>query len=158
MAERYSYLAYLGLFLILSYLLVNKLKVFSETKGLPVLALSIYLLFLSGYTYARVGVWENSYTLWTDVIEKYPNHFLAYANRAAYYIGINRFEEAIADFDECIAVSPENPACSNSKGLLLRRMDRFQEALNNFNYSLSIDSNYFPALMNRGMLQSYLNR
>lgn len=156
-AERYTYLAYLGLFFGVAYLLVEKLKVF-EHKIVPIVTLGCYLVFLSVYAYSRTTVWQESKGLWTDVIEKYPDHFIPYANRAAYYRNIGELRAAVRDFDLCAQRSPDNPACFNSKGLVLRELDQFEEALECFDRALAIDSNYFPTRMNRGMLLNYLDR
>lgn len=155
MAERYTYLAYLGLFFALAYFLIEKVKLF-ERKALPIIGFSAYLIFLSVYAYSRSTVWQDSVKLWTDVTEKYPNHHIAYANRAAHFYKEGLLSAAVRDYEYCAQRSPDNPACPNSKGLTLRSLNKFPQALENFNRSLEIDSLYYPALLNRGMLLSFL--
>lgn len=157
MAERYTYLAYLGLFFGLAYFLVERVRIFEERKVFS-LVLGAYLVFLSAYAYSRAVVWQDSKKLWTDAIEKYPNHYIPYANRAAFYRGIGELKAAVRDFDLCAQNSLDNPACPNSKGLVLRELNKFPESLASFNRAIVIDSNYYPARMNRGMLLNYLNR
>lgn len=156
MAERYTYLSYLGLFFSLAYFLVEKAKVFEKGKLAVGITLGVYLTCLSIYGYARCSVWQTSNKLWTDVIEKYPDHFIAYANRAAYFNNMGQPKAAIRDYELCAERSPDNPACPNAKGLVLRGINKFPEAMESFDLALSIDSNYYPARMNRGMLLSFL--
>lgn len=155
-AERYTYLAYLGLFFALAYFLVEKTKLFEEGKKIPILVFCSYLVFLSVYAYSRSTVWQSSVSLWTDVTEKYPDHHVAYANRASFYNKIGQLKASVRDYKLCSERSLDNPACPNSEGLMLRTLNKFPEAMEAFNRSLEIDSNYYPALMNRGMLLSFL--
>ncbi len=74
-AERYSYLSYIGLYFIAACLLddvfqkklIKKLK---QVRFLAVPFLVAALLFFALTTYNRISVWQNTISLFTDAVEK----------------------------------------------------------------------------------------
>lgn len=49
------------------------------------------------------------------------------------------FEEALSYFDQAIVTQPNNPDLLNKKGVALRGLGRYDEALECFNRSLQLD-------------------
>jgi hypothetical protein len=88
MADRYTYLPSLGPFLIVGLAVAwGANKVNSLIKGKVIVrffsAMVAILVFLSltYLTFKQIGIWKNSIDLWTYVIEKEPEHAMAYNNR-----------------------------------------------------------------------------
>lgn len=88
MADRYSYMPFVGIFFIAGKLIErfsaagnpgNKHVKYSFTVLAAVFFVFSYL------AHARVKVWENDDTLFSDVIVKYPTSSAAYLNRGIYY-------------------------------------------------------------------------
>jgi len=104
MAERYSYIPYIGLFFTLAMLLhqlLEKMPAFKVPAFVFVLAAAITL---SVVTYGRAQAWKNSATFWTDVIEKYPfppwTVQVAFENRGNYYAREHElYDEGLADYN-----------------------------------------------------------
>ena len=67
-AERYTYLPYIGLFLIIG----SQLSVIS--RQLFKIVVIVFILLFSFISYQRSTAWVNSMNLFNDVIEKYPDH------------------------------------------------------------------------------------
>jgi len=90
MADRYTYIPYIGLFFILGWWLDEVPDVQKTSKSLlkPILTagLSILALICCAQTYWRCEVWKNSETLWTDAIDKYPNRIIVAYNNRGYYL------------------------------------------------------------------------
>ena len=85
MADRFSYIAYIGLFFAMAMLAQRLAE--KRPKLMPVSASVMGLLIVVGgiLTVQYIPAWTNSDTLWSDVIEKYPKKVvLAYVNRAQY--------------------------------------------------------------------------
>ncbi len=49
------------------------------------------------------------------------------------------FEQALSFFDQALILDPNNPDLLNKKGITLRGLGRYDEALECFNKSLQID-------------------
>jgi protein O-mannosyl-transferase len=86
-AERYSYIPYLGLFFVAGWLVAT----FMERAGKPAArgVAAIALVYIGGLGYLaheRCKVWYDSMSLWTDEVEKEPEHApLAYNNLGFIY-------------------------------------------------------------------------
>ena len=99
MADRYSYVAYIGFFFMLAYFIqeiINKLPAFKNAIYLLVGAVSIFFGFLC---HERTLVWHNAETLLTDAIEKYPYRaLLSYKWRGNYYFDQGEYDKALEDY------------------------------------------------------------
>ena len=109
MAERYTYVPYVGSLLLLSYVLWRVIK------WRPVIGWGLSTVFVIGcvvLTYGQAGVWKNSQTLWTQVVDRYPYEWsesagritvtrvgaaTAYGSRASYLMNKGMDEEAFND-------------------------------------------------------------
>lgn len=129
LADRFTYIAYLGLFLIVGYY-VDQLIVNTSSYKKPVLAgLSIYLLVLTAITYQQNKIWKNSATLWTHVLKYYDKVTLPYGNRANYYRDNKMYEEAIADYNKTLNMKPDQPQAYNSRARLYFDLAKGRDSL-----------------------------
>lgn len=85
MADRYTYVPYIGLFFILGKLFEYVAdRAENYKKQLSVIFILGFITF-SSLSYARVRVWENDDLLFSDVLKKYPDSWMAHYNRGTYY-------------------------------------------------------------------------
>lgn len=155
MADRYTYLPYIGLFFALAWPLDDRPPSRSAARlGRSVLAGALILLIPVSLiqTWKRIGVWRDSGALWTDVIRQYPGRvFDAYNNRGRfYYLEAGRLDAALADFDQALALNPMAEYVHLDKGIVLARMDRADSALASFDRALQIKPDLVEARSNRG--------
>jgi len=103
MADRYAYLPFVGLFLMLVWALgdwAQELHVPSRRAAIPAVAV---LLALGGLTYRQIGYWRNSETLWTYALRVTPvRSYKAHFNLAMAYDAQGRYDEAIRQLRESI--------------------------------------------------------
>lgn len=76
-AERYTYIPYIGLFMILGWIVDDLSKKENLKQPVQYASLGVVAL-LSVMTWQRTTVWENTFTFWSDVSEKYPNYWRGY--------------------------------------------------------------------------------
>jgi len=158
MADRYTYLPYIGLIFALASRLdepPSRTRAGVALKsGMLVGALLLAAVCLV-QTWTRCGVWRNSETLWSDVIRKYPHRvFAAYANRGHYYAETSRrYDAALADFDDALALDPGVAEVWVGKGTVLAAFGRNDSALTCFDRALALAPNYLAALNNRGVIK-----
>jgi tetratricopeptide (TPR) repeat protein len=130
-SERYTYVPYIGLALLLG-LLITK---YSNSKSTIWIVSSFATLVFGIITFQRTKVWKDSHTLWSNVIEHYPSSPMARTNRANYTINET--------------LKPEMQA---QKDML------FQEALEDCNIALKSNPNHVPAYENRQYIYYNLNK
>lgn len=128
LADRFTYLPYLGLFFILGYAcqyLLNN----PQTKLIATATGTLYLLLLFAFTYQRTDVWQNSETLWTDAIAKYPYLDVAFSNRGKYYNEKGQSQKALADFEEVLRINPNYLEAYVNRGALYSNLNNTDKAL-----------------------------
>ncbi|PIP53715.1 MAG: hypothetical protein COX07_09225 [Bacteroidetes bacterium CG23_combo_of_CG06-09_8_20_14_all_32_9] len=131
-ADRYSYLAYFGLFISLSgisekYLFQTKvIKKFFFTC----FALLVFLLSLT--TYNRCTVWRNTQILFTDVLQKNSHIPFAYLNLAAVYLNKQKPDSALIYFNESIKQDPLDATAYFNRAFAYIVNGNSENALNDF--------------------------
>jgi len=97
-------------------------------------------------------VWQNAETLWNDTIQKYPRRIAdAYNNRGYYYYHqAKRYDAALADFDQALALNDKSPRVWVNKGNTLAEMNQNDSALVCFDRAIELKPDYPDALNNRG--------
>lgn len=158
-AERYTYLASIGVFYILSHSIAQVLARHNQypqlMKACVVLGLSLYLVFFSGATHARTRAWKNSVTLWDAQIAVYPDYALAYNNRGtARQALFQDYQGAMADFSAAIALNPQDAAAYNNRGFLKNLTGEYRRALDDLNAAIAIQPEYAEAYNNRGLVKN----
>jgi lipoprotein NlpI len=139
MADRYTYLPYIGLFFVIGILLDHFYKR-SGSLRLPLLSLVLVYFGLSAMvSYSRTKVWKDSMTLWSDVIGKNPDAALPYNNRAALFIERKEYEKAITDLNRAIQIRPKYVTPHYNRGVMLSKMGRYNEAIRDFDFVLQND-------------------
>lgn len=152
--ERFTYLASLGFFIAL-FALIERM---SKRQSVAVYAVMGICFIYAITTYARIPVWKNSLTLWTDVIEKDPTTADAFTNRGQYFDSNGDVDKAFSDFSEAIRLQPTKPGGYNNRAVSYFQKKDFKNALLDNWQVLKIDSTHTDALVNRGSIYFNMDR
>lgn len=153
-ADRYTYLPYIGLFFIPGWILGRA----EEKQYRPAIRQMlrygslILVLCFALLTYQRTAVWKDGKSLFTDVIQQYPDKGLGYLQRGISYAVTGNPNAALNDFNEALRLKPDLAEALYSRGLILSGMNDYQGALNDYNAALRYKPSYKDALNNRGGL------
>lgn len=155
MADRYTYLPYVGLVFALAWWLDarrEEMRVPGIVKPIVASVLILLAPISAAITWNRCDVWQNSLTLWNDTIAKYPDMIYdAYAYRGSYQRDVaHNYRAAIEDFDRAIALNPGIARGWNFKGMALAQTNQIDSAAVCFERALTIDPEFASALSNRG--------
>jgi len=161
MADRYSYIPYIGLAFIAGMELDRFYK--NKKPSLKILKFVISILLIavgitfSILTFQRTEVWKNNGVLWTDVITKFPGKVdVAYKNRGNYYARELKFyDQALLDYNSFIAINPNDSTIYSNRGNLYGLMKKYNESIADYTRSISIDPNYIDSYINRNI--TYMN-
>jgi tetratricopeptide (TPR) repeat protein len=147
-AERYTYLPYLGLFFIIGVFVDQFLK--DKSKASMVYTLGAgFVLFMAVLTYQRISVWQSSITLFSDVVEKFPNSSNAYWYRGNVYREYKQHDLAIKDYTKAIELNPKYDKAYFNRGTSLAALERNEEALPDYDKSIELNPDYTPAYYNK---------
>ncbi|TVR86809.1 MAG: tetratricopeptide repeat protein [Saprospirales bacterium] len=159
LADRFTYVAYFGLFFAYAFYLDKGLQALdAQKRKLALGALVIVGLTYSYLTFEQTKIWKNSGTLWTHVIAHYPNTPLPYGNRANYYRDEGKVEKALSDYEDAIRLDPERHASYNSRGKLYFDAGNFEKALENYEIAVSLDPNNGEYFTNLGSTLAMMGR
>ncbi len=145
-AERYTYLPYIGIFFIIARWINNRIENENEeTKALKtpsIIALTVFGSMCCYLTLQRTKVWRDSISLWSDAIEKDDSFPLPFNSRGdAYYVQGN-YEKAIPDFTAAIQLHYQTADIYYKRGLAYYRIQKYKEALADFGNVVKLDNNF----------------
>ena len=158
-ADRYFYLSSVGIFFIVASLPGQLAEKSHGLRTVVFIAVVICITILSGLTHTQVKVWENSVTLWNQVLKKhepYRGYALAYTNRGDAYSDRNDFEAAIRDYDRALELNPVYVDALNNRGLIRGLRQQYTEALKDFDEAIRIRPDFAKAYNNRGNAKRFL--
>ncbi len=141
-ADRYTYLSTLSLIMLFSAVAAKGIAHQKLIFALLVLGLS---LFLGIRTYHQVGVWKNSVTLWENAVRVSTNPSeISFWNLGFAFRDSGRPDDALAAFDQAIALNPNLARVHYGKGLALSDLGRWMESIVEFQSALTLDPKYVP--------------
>jgi len=158
-AERYTYVPYIGLLFIVSSMFFNKYRELKKNvKTLFYFSVAIFMMAFSISSFSRTGVWKNSIVLWTDVIDKYPaNSVLAYNNRSDVKAKAGDYEGAIEDLNKAISQTQDYFSLYCNRGKARIEINDIKGALEDFTKSISLCPKFTDAYSGRGLAKSKMN-
>jgi tetratricopeptide (TPR) repeat protein len=109
MADRYAYLSFVGLFIMICWLVAD----WGQRARLPRAALPaisvVVLCALSLVSHRQVGYWNDHITLWTHALNVTSSNWTAENNLGTALLNQARVEEAIPHFRAAAALNPTDP-------------------------------------------------
>jgi tetratricopeptide (TPR) repeat protein len=154
MADRYTYVPYIGLGFLLgcAYLWVKENSRPDIRRITPIftallIAGSIAFAYIS---YRQIGTWKNSETLWTNVLQHYPNARTAHYNRGLHFDKTGKLDKAIRDYSNAILLKEDYYEALQNRGRSYRLSKQYENALSDFSKAIESDSTRVIAFLNRG--------
>jgi len=107
MADRYTYVPYIGLFIIVSWGVPECLRKWRfKNMGILILAVMILLYMMVG-TWVQVQYWKNSETLFSRTLEVTSDNYLAHNNLANALIASGNLDKAIQHYQKALKIKPK---------------------------------------------------
>lgn len=150
-SERYTYLPYIGIFIVIGLLAKQILAAKPKFSKWIISLLGVWLFFLGIQSWKQTKLWKNSETLWTQIIETHPDAFYAYYSRGMYYTSINKYDLAVKDFNESIHAFPTGLAYYE-RGLANEKIGELKQAKQDYIDAINLDVDYALAYLNLGVL------
>ena len=153
-AERYSYIPYIGLFFITGKLYCdytdNKFGNYSKKmKNYIVFIFAGIALLFSVLTFERNTVWKNDITIFDDVIAKNPDVGHCYWARGNSKFNVDDIQGALSDYNEAINHNYKYATAYNSRAKCYFKMDSLKLAIDGYTEAINIDNKYALAYYNR---------
>jgi protein O-mannosyl-transferase len=150
MNDRYTYLASIGIFFLFALLYRQALIRWSPWKrGIQVFLL-VCLGLLAMVAFQRSKVWQDSLSLWNDVLFKYDHVAIAWINRGEARAGHRDFAGAENDFDRALELDPKSSLAWANRGAAKIKMGDFNGAMPDLEQAVLLNPADGDAYLNRG--------
>jgi len=133
-SERYYYLPSAGLFLVLAWL-IAQIPIPSKVQML----LASALVLASGYLcHQRVNIWNNTYSLFLNVMHQHENVPVAYNNIANQFTKDKKYKLAIPLYKKALSIRPKYAIGWHNLGNNYTHLGKYPQALKSFKEYLTI--------------------
>ena len=133
MADRFAYIPYIGLFLMLTWLVAEWVAVQKIKPAWIVVPGVCYWLVLGSLTYRQVGYWRDIPTFWTHTLRFSEGNYVAENNLGSYLFRQGKRDEGAAHFRAALGIRPDNmianlnlAAYEDSRGNFPAAIERYQ--------------------------------
>ena len=145
MADRYTYIPLIGLFIIVSWGGFDLLRKWHYHKIIPILSAISVICVLAVCTFLQLAYWQNGITLFEHAIKVTSKNSVAHNNLGVLLSKEEKFDEAVYHFDEALKIKPNDSRTLYNKGCALREKGDFDKAAFFFKESLKINKDYAEA-------------
>ena len=142
LADRYTYVPYFGLFVMLVWGLAEVFLHLRWSWSLIAAFVIASLLILSAISYRQTAHWKNDEALYRHSLSVTTNNFLIMQNYCHALMVQERFDEAEALCRESIAAQPDYAESHNTLGVILVRKNQLEAGIESFQKALVLSPNY----------------
>lgn len=153
-ADRYTYIPYIGLFFLVAWLMNQVLKIKDKTAYASIGVVSIIFCFMS---FKQAGAWKNTAALWDNAIENYPSA-KAITNRGYLYQQEAAYEKAIEYYNRSLKLNVIDKEVFLNLGSIYFYQNKDSLSLLHYNEALRLKPDYIDALNGRGALYAKQGR
>ncbi len=160
LADRFLYIPAIGLWLVAADQFVRFVTAGSTARKYAVFVLVISFIMLAILTVRRNFDWKNNITLYSSLVEKYPENAYGHAGLGSAYFGESRNSSsylvlAEQELERALTLSPTPatfPAAHKQLGHIKQNRGDYQGALYHYSEALAIFPNDKEARINRGIV------
>jgi hypothetical protein len=151
MADRYTYIPLIGLFIMVAWGVPDLLKKWNHRKAILLTSSALIILCLSIITRTQVGFWQNSITLFDHTLKVNDNNWRIYAARGVSYKSLGNYRQAIDDFSMAIKKNPGSEHLYYDRGIAYVGLGNYNQAIEDFDRAIEISPGYADAYRNRSV-------
>jgi len=151
MADRYTYVPLIGLFIMVAWGFPNILKEWRFRKMALGISEGLLLLILMTLSWFQVQRWQSNSTLFNHTLEVTANNFLIHNKLGNVLFREGRIDEAMTHYAEALRINPHFVEAKNNIGNILFRQGRIDEAMTHYAEALQRAPDYADAHNNLGV-------
>ena len=150
MADRYTYIPLIGLFIMMAWGVPDLLKKWKYRKEILVALSALSILCLSIITWTQVGYWQNSITLFNQTLKVTDNNWLTYNFRGNAYSDRSNYGQAIEDYGRAIEINPGYANAYINRSAAYNGLGNYRQAIEDCDRVIEIKPGSAEAYINRG--------
>ena len=164
MADRYTYVPLIGIFIILAWGLPDLLKKWRYQKIGVVLGSALLLPALMVTTWLQVRHWSDNIEFYEQMIKVTDNNFMAHYNLGVYLAAYENINQAINHYRKALSIKPGHVDANNNLGNALVIEGKSNEAIQYYTNALNrspddpeIHNNLGVALLHSGKTEQAIS-
>jgi tetratricopeptide (TPR) repeat protein len=150
MADRYTYLPLIGIFVIVSWGAADLASRFHVAPPALWLAAGVLLSACAILSHWQVGYWQGGRRLWEHTLEVTANNDVAHNNLGELLAREGKDQEALYHFAKGLQINPQSADACYNLGLSFARLGRTKDAIHHFSEAIRIRPHFPRALNNLG--------
>jgi len=139
MADRYTYIPFIGLFIIIAWGVPDMLLAWRYKKTGLALAAAVIISILTVMTQTQVGYWKNSFTLFKHALAVTSDNYIAHRSVGDELFHQGKTDEAIRHYRETLRISPNYAQAYHNLGAALFHKGKIDEAIIYFQEALRLE-------------------
>jgi protein O-mannosyl-transferase len=140
MADRYSYVPFIGLFVMASWGCGDLANTYPHLRKLLAGAAMLLVVLCAAGTFHQLGYWQDNVTLFTRTIEITEDNWMAHTSLGSAYAKKRMFDMAVREFNQALEINPVNAATHyNLATLLSQKMGRYEESLRHYELAITVN-------------------
>jgi tetratricopeptide (TPR) repeat protein len=152
MADRYTYIPLIGLFIIIAWGTNDLLIKWNYRKVvLGVLSIAVVLV-LSICTYAQTSYWQSSQSLFEHALKVTSGNYMVCNNLGITLLEEEKFDEAINYFRRALQIKPDYAEAYNNLGMAYGKLGRKQEEMEAYMHAIKLGANHAETYHNLGII------
>jgi tetratricopeptide (TPR) repeat protein len=151
MADRYAYLPFIGLYVLLVFTLGDMMK-FDRLKKIKIPGMILLFFVLSLLTNIQAGYWKDSVTLFKHTLSVTDNNYVIQNNLGGAYWQEGKKEEALRHFKAALELKPDYAEAHNNLGSVLEKIGQEEDAIFHYKKAIAIHPDFPKAVYNLGVL------
>jgi protein O-mannosyl-transferase len=156
MADRFTYIPLIGLFIMVAWGVPDLLKKFNYRKAILRASSVLIILCLSIITWKQIDYWQNSIKLFDHALKVTDYNWFTYSARGAAYNNLGNSRQAIDDFSRAIEIKPDYIYAYYNRGVAYSNLGNYKQAINDYDRAIEINPSYALTYNNRGAAYSRL--
>jgi tetratricopeptide (TPR) repeat protein len=149
-ADRYTYIPYTGLFIMIAWGLPDILSKWKFRKTALGLSMAAALSILGFYAHRQAGFWKDNMTLFSHANEVTQDNYLAHQNLGAAYSNAGSYRESIEEYRRAIQIKANDSRPYFGLGIVYGKLGRGQEEIESYKQALKLEPDNVEAMLNLG--------
>ncbi len=145
MADRYTYLPLVGIFIIIAWGLPDLLKRWPGCNKILASAAIFSIFACAVLSYIQVGYWRNNLSLYRHAVEATPESAFVHFKLGTTLAEKGAYEAAAVQLEEALRIQPFDLRARFNLGLVLLRSKQFKKAIKHFTEILNRYPSYTAA-------------
>jgi tetratricopeptide (TPR) repeat protein len=139
LADRYTYVPLIGLFIAIAWGVPAFVGSGRGRRAALSAAAGAVVFACAGLSWAQVGIWKDSLTLFRHAASVVPDNYVARQSLGSALAERGSFDEASVEYSEALRVSPNDEKAIIGMGRVLVKLGRTAEAIDHFERALRIN-------------------